>query len=259
MKTILTRFFALALLAPAVANCSSLPVGQPGEAAEKLAQKMIKAADYDKWQGTAAVTFVFRGDDRVFWDKKRKLIEVQFKKKTVQFSELTGKSLCLEGERRLLDECGELTQAAVKRFYNHTFWLNPVFHIQSPGAERALVVNPALSGVEGEKLLVSFKSGGSTPGDSYLFTADEEGKIADMRMWVSILTIKGMRAVFSDYRTTETGVRVAHHHKLSGLVSVDLSEVKMYAQYPEAGGADRFQGLLELTGGPGSESINRKK
>ena len=251
MKKILTRFFALLLLSLVVTACSSLPVGQAGEAAEKLAQKMIKAADYDKWQNTAAVAFVFRGDDRVFWDKKRKLIELQFKKKTVQFSELSGKSLCLEGERRLLDECGELTQAAVKRFYNHTFWLNPVFHIQSPGAERALVEN--------DKLLVSFKSGGSTPGDSYLFTADEEGKVADMRMWVSILTIKGMRAVFSDYRTTETGVRVAHHHKLSGLVSVDLSEVKMYTQYPEAGSADRFQGLLELAGGQGSESINRKK
>ena len=251
MKQILPRFFAAALLALVVADCSSLPVGQPGEAAEKLAQKMIKAADYDKWQNTAAVTFVFRGDDRVFWDKKRKLIEVQFKKNTVQFSEITGKSLCLEGERRLLDECGELTQAAVKRFYNHTFWLNPVFHIQSPGTERALVEN--------DKLLVSFKSGGSTPGDAYLFTADEEGKVADMRMWVSILTIKGMRAVFSDYRTTETGVRIAHHHKLSGIVSVDLSEVKMFAQYPEAGVADRFQGLLDLAGGTGSESLNRKK
>ena len=251
MRKILTRFFALAFIVLIVADCSSLPVGQPGEAAEKLAQKMIKAADYDKWQNTAAVTFLFRGDDRVFWDKKRKLIEVQFKNKTVQFSELSGKSICLEGERRLLDECGELTQAAVKRFYNHTFWLNPVFHIQSPGAERALVEN--------EKLLVSFKSGGSTPGDSYLFTADEEGKVADMRMWVSILTIKGMRAVFSDYRTTETGVRIAYHHKLSGIVSVDLSEVKMFAQYPESGTADRFQGLLEISGSPGSESLNRKK
>lgn len=251
MRKILTRFFALVFIVLILADCSSLPVGQPGEAAEKLAQKMIKAADYDKWQNTAAVTFVFRGDDRVFWDKKRKLVEVQFKKNTVQFSEVSGKSLCFEGERRLLDECGELTQAAVKRFYNHTFWLNPVFHIQSPGAERALVEN--------DKLLVSFKSGGSTPGDSYLFTADEEGKVADMRMWVSILTIKGMRAVFSDYRTTETGVRIAYHHKLSGIVSVDLSDIKMFAQYPESGMADRFQGLLEISGSPGSESLNRKK
>lgn len=251
MRKILTRFFALVFIVLILADCSSLPVGQPGEAAEKLAQKMIKAADYDKWQNTAAVTFVFRGDDRVFWDKKRKLVEVQFKKSTVQFSEVSGKSLCFEGERRLLDECGELTQAAVKRFYNHTFWLNPVFHIQSPGAERALVEN--------DKLLVSFKSGGSTPGDSYLFTADEEGKVADMRMWVSILTIKGMRAVFSDYRTTETGVRIAYHHKLSGIVSVDLSDIKMFAQYPESGMADRFQGLLEISGSPGSESLNRKK
>lgn len=212
---------------------------------------MLKAADYDKWQKTAAASFVFREKERVFWDKKRKLVELQFKDKTVQFSEVTGKSLCFEGERRLMDECAELTVSAVKKFYNNTYWLNPAFHIKSPGTERGLV--------EKEKLLVSYKSGGSTPGDAYLFTLDEEGKIAEMKMWVSILPIKGARAVFSDYQVTETGVRVAWKHKVASLANVNLSEVKMFAQYPEVGSADRFQGLLEMSGAPGSESLNRKK
>lgn len=244
VRLVIPLFAALAL------HCSSLPVGQPGAEAENLAERMLKAADYDKWQATAAVSFVFRDDEKIFWDKKRKLVEAEFKGKLVQFSEITGKSLCFEGERRLMDECPELTEKAVKRFYNNTFWLNPVFHIKAPGTERALV--------EKEKLLVSFKSGGSTPGDSYLFTLDNEGKVAEMAMWVSILRIKGTRAIFGDYRVTETGVRIAHHHKLYSLVSVDLSEVKMYAEYPQAG-KDRFQGLLELTGSASSESINRKK
>jgi hypothetical protein len=80
-----------------------------------------------------------------------------------------------------------------------------------------------------------------------------------MRMWVSILPIKGVRAVFSNYITSQTGVRVALNHEIASLASVNLSDLVMYAQYPEKGGIDRFQGLLELYSMPGSESLNRKK
>lgn len=234
-----------------IVACSSLPKGTPGPRAEELAQKMLAGADFEKWQATAAVSFTFRDGDKIFWDRKRKLTEVIVKKKLVQFSEVSGKSICFEGERRVTDDCAEMTQTAIKRFYNHTFWLNPAFHISSPGAERALVGD--------NQLLVSFKSGGSTPGDSYLFTLDEEGKVAEMRMWVSVLPIKGARAVFSNYVKSQTGVRVALNHEVASLASVNLSDLVMYAQYPEKGGADRFQGLLEMGGMPGSESINRKK
>lgn len=232
-------------------GCSSLPKGEPGEAAEKMTQRMLAAADFEKWKATSAVSFVFREDDRVFWDKKRKLVEVQFKKNLVQFSEVSGKSLCFEGERRILDECGELTAAAIKRFYNHTYWLNPAFHIDTPNAVRAIA--------ETDKLLVSFKSGGATPGDTYLFSVDNEGKLSEMRMWVSTLPIKGARATFTNYQTSATGVRIALDHKVASLASVNLSEVQMYATYPETGKADRFQGLLEIAGGASSESLNRKK
>jgi len=245
------RLFTLSLGGIFLSACSSLPKGTPGPRAEELAQKMLKAADYEKWQATAAVSFTFRGGDKIFWDRRRKLIEVAFKNKLVQFSEISGKSVCFENERRVLDDCADMTETAIKRFYNHTFWLNPAFHITAPGTERALV---------GEnQLLVTFKSGGATPGDSYLFTLDEEGKIAEMRMWVSILPIKGARAVFSNYVKSQTGVTVALNHEVASLASVNLSDLVMYAQYPEKGGVDRFQGLLDLSGVPGSESLNRKK
>lgn len=251
MATKLSLF--IPLIALAMLECSSLPKGEAGPQAEALAQKMLKAADYEKWLSVQAISFAFRVDDKIFWDKKRKLIEVQFDKKLIQFSELSGKSLCFEGERRLLDECGELTQKAIKRFYNHTFWINPAFHVTAPGTSRAIVND------DGEKLLVSYASGGATPGDSYLFNVDEEGKIANMRMWVSVLFVKGITAKFGEYKSIEPGIRLALTHKVGGVASVDLSDVKIYPNYPAAGETDRFQGLLEIAGGPGSESLNRKK
>lgn len=234
------RLVILSLGGISLSACSSLPKGIPGQRAEELAQKMLNAADYEKWQATAAVSFTFRGGDKIFWDRKRKLIEVVFKQKLVQFSEISGKSVCFEEDRRVTDDCAGMTEAAIKRFYNHTFWLNPAFHISAPGTERALV--------DENQLLVSFKSGGATPGDSYLFTLDEEGKIAEMRMWVSILPIKGVRAVFSNYVKSQTGVRVALNHEVASLASVNLSDLVMYSQYPEKGGVDRFQGLLDMGG-----------
>ncbi|MCX7633668.1 MAG: hypothetical protein N2Z22_10090 [Turneriella sp.] len=222
----------------------------PGPEAEKLAQKMLTAAGYSHWLKTAAASFTFRGEDKIFWDRKRRLVEVVFKGRLVQFSELSGKSVCFEGERRELDACAEWTAQAVKRFYNHTFWLNPALHIMSPGAER-LFVSP-------NQLLVTFTFGGSTPGDSYLFVTDNDGRIKEMQMWVSILPIKGVRATFANYITTQTGVTLALDHEVASLASVRLSDVVMYPEYPPHGVPDRFTALLEIPISPAGDSLNRK-
>ncbi len=233
-------FFALLLF---MYSCAQVPRGNPGTAAEELTQQMLKAAAYEKWQKeTAAVSFSFRGKHDIFWDKSRNLVEVKwsgwFDDYFVQFNKKTFASIVKVDGKVITDpkERKELTEKAYSHFINDTFWLNPAFHILSPGTKRSVVEN--------KKLLVTYSSGGVTPGDSYLYEVDEGYRIKNMKMWVSIIPFKGVTASFSDYKTTETGLPIAVSHSLM-IFSIDLKDLKTYAAYPQ--NEDRFAQLLKQT------------
>ncbi len=224
-------------------QCASVPTGEPGPLAEELAQHMLQATGYDNWiKNTAAVSFTFRNGDKIFWDKKRNLVEVVYTswgdEIKVQFSQLTYKALITEDGKTVTGKkFSEYLETANSRFINHTFWLNPLFHIHSPGTIRELV--------DGKSLLVRFSSGGVTPGDSYLFIPDEKYLVKEMKLWVKIVPFKGSTARFEDYITTETGVRIATSHPYL-ILNVRLENIKMYPTYPESPDGDRFQALLSL-------------
>ena len=65
-----------------------------------------------------------------------------------------------------------------------------------------------------EALLVTYTSGGSTPGDAYLWHFDTNGTPVRYQMWVNILPIGGLEASWSDWVTTSTGAQLPTFHKL---------------------------------------------
>lgn len=248
-------YFLLLLFASC--SCSSLPKGVEGPQAEAIAEKMLKAGTYDQWiNQTSAIEFVFREKDFIFWDKKRNLAEVSYTsgktKYTTKYNILSGRAVTYENDNRISNPeiLEKRRQEAIKKFVNNTFWLNPAYHLKSPGVK--------LSVVEEKKLLVTYTIGGVTPGDSYLFSIDDEGKITEMQMWVSILPIKGIKAKFSNYITTETGLVIAQNHELK-LANVHLQNIKSYKTYPPSGEADRFADLFSFgTGMHLNDSLNRR-
>lgn len=218
-------------------SCASIPSGVMGPKAEDLAQKLLSASKVENWhKNTQAVSFIFANGDFIFWDKNRDFVEVEWsswwKKYRVQYSRKTGKHLIWVNEKPINKEDPELLEKADRKFVNHTFWLNPLFHIYSPGAERYFV--------EPNHLFVKFSSGGKTPGDSYLFIPQSDFLLNEMKMWVKILPFKGVSAKFRDYITTETGVKIATSHPFL-FFNVRLREVKMYPKYPILSEKDRFE------------------
>ncbi len=222
--------------------CSSLPNGKQGPEAEALADKMIKSSGYEQWNNaSAAVFFDFSEREQIFWDVKRNLIEVTMDdgEVVVQLNRATWKAIVKVKGKQLSKgkEFDEHVSKANKQFVNDTYWLNPLWHIRSPGTKRYLV--------EKNRLRVTFASGGVTPGDSYVFTFDEKSnRMVKMEMWVSIIPIKGISATFENYKTFETGVPVAQDHKLS-FINLKLRKIKFWAEYPGTE-ADRFAELLKL-------------
>ena len=74
-------------------------------------------------------------------------------------------------------------------------------------------------------LLVTYISGGTTPGDSYLWHLDESGNPSSFQMWVSILPIKGLEASWQGWITTESGAKFPTFHKLLFL-GIEMGDVK---------------------------------
>ena len=76
-----------------------------------------------------------------------------------------------------------------------------------------------------DALLVTYTSGGSTPGDSYLWLLDNNGKPTAFKMWTSLLPIDGLEASWSDWTTTESGAQLPTFHKLM-VLGLEIDGVK---------------------------------
>jgi hypothetical protein len=89
-----------------------------------------------------------------------------------------------------------------------------------PGTRRGIVILE--DGSEG--LLVSYTSGGVTPGDHYLWILEASGLPKAWRMWVNIIPIGGLEFGWTDWTAPE-GPRIARNHPsaLFGVPIKDLS------------------------------------
>ena len=115
----------------------------------------------------------------------------------------------------------KLVHQALDYYNNDSFWLVAPYKVFDDGVERRLV--ELENGKEG--LLVTYKTGGSTPGDSYLWEFDDQGKPKSFKMWTSILPIDGLEASWSDWTTTESGAQLPTFHKLL-FIGLEIDHIK---------------------------------
>src|SRR3546814_17610832 len=93
------------------------------------------------------------------------------------------------------EQAQELTKKAIDYFNNDSFWLIAPYKVFDAGTERSLVT---LENGE-QALLVTYTSGGSTPGASYLWHLDANGKHTRFQMCVSILPFDGFKFLLNNW------------------------------------------------------------
>ncbi|MCB1308673.1 MAG: hypothetical protein KDK30_10855 [Leptospiraceae bacterium] len=230
------------------------PEAVSGPAAELLAERIEASVNMSAWrENTAAIEFVFLPrQNRHFRDLRRQLIEVRWGTEDhfkVQYNNRTGRFIAFKNDERLRDASAEdAYRQAVRLHTNDFFWLNPFATLRAPGAERKLAGERAL--------LLTFNSGGVTPGDNYLIITDGDGQPQRWQLWVSLWYVpNGIEFAFNEWTELSTGARVALKHP-GKLASIDLEVKSVYGDYPPIGEADRFQDLLDYerelaTGGSG--------
>ena len=115
----------------------------------------------------------------------------------------------------------KLISKALKYYNNDSFWVLAPYKVFDKGTERKLVKTAK----NNNALLVTYKSGGSTPGDSYLWLLDSDYKPKAFKMWTSLLPIDGIEASWSDWTTTESDAQIPSFHKLL-FFGLEITDIK---------------------------------
>ena len=199
-----------------------LPTGKTGAPADQLANKMLDALNHDAYEATNYIEWTFKNAHHYQWYKSEKYCNVlweEYKVKVVL--EDTSKSQTfihsfeVKGKQR-----EKLLKTAVDYFNNDSFWLVAPYKVFDPGVIRSVVQQDGK-----DALLVTYTSGGSTPGDSYLWILDNNFKPKSYKMWTSILPIDGFPSSWNDWITTESGAQLPTNHKLL-FFNISMGEVK---------------------------------
>ena len=128
----------------------------------------------------------------------------------LDFKNKYNSTVSIGGQNILGEEKELLINKALAYFNNDSFWLVAPYKLFDNGIERRLIKQK--NGPDA--LLVTYISGGNTPGDSYLWQLDEQGIPISFKLWVQIIPVHGISASWEQWITTESGVRLAGFHKL---------------------------------------------
>lgn len=212
------------------------------EKADVLARHMLEAVNDAAWSKTGAIKWTFPRGHEHLWDKRRGFARVRFDGHEVLINLSTQKGQASsEGKLITGPEADALVKQAWALWCNDAFWINPITKVFDPGTTRALVL-------EGDRpsLLVSYASGGVTPGDAYLWRLDEHNRPVSWRMWVSIIPIGGVEFSWKGWQqlSTQAWVSTAHQGPLSiDLNMKDVAAAKTLAELEP--GPDPFAALLK--------------
>lgn len=173
-----------------------LPEGEKGPEAEALADKMLEAMNYEAYQQIKTLSWTLAGRHHYVWDKQENTVTVRWEDVEVEFSPDTFDGSAIEKGKPLDgDELHDAIQTAWTYFANDSFWLVAPFKVRDPGTERRLVET-----ADGRALLVTYTSGGVTPGDSYLWLLDENFKPRAWKLWVKIIPIGGVEISWENWQ-----------------------------------------------------------
>ncbi|MDC1162177.1 hypothetical protein OAT18_01915 [Tenacibaculum sp.] len=221
---IVTALLILLLLFLVVFHYSSnedLPKGKTGTEADALAYKMLKAINNNAYKNTQFIEWSFRNKHFYKWNKTENIVEVSWDDTYVSLhtKEPIKSKVLINGVKKVSPDA---IQKAINYFNNDSFWLIAPHKVFEKGIIRSIV-----NFEDKAALLITYTTGGSTPGDSYLWILDETGLPIKFKMWVSIIPTGGMEATWSDWVTTETGALLPKSHKLS-IGTINLGPVKAF-------------------------------
>ena len=200
-----------------------IPQGEKGAKADELGYAILDAIHHKEFTEVKEIHFTFRGVNRYVWKVQQNAVDVFWDDYKVAYvTQYPQISFAWKGDKKLQGKELEdaITYAGIN-FNNDSFWLIAPHKIMDIGTERELIEEDGK-----KKLLVRYKSGGTTPGDVYLWEVDKNNKPVSFKMWVSIIPLDGIKAEWNDWIMTSGGFPIAGSRSIYG-IEIPVTDVKV--------------------------------
>jgi hypothetical protein len=228
MKKIL-KYLCIALLALMLfflgfylVKNENLPTGTANTEADQLALSMLSSLNKTAWDSTEVVSWTFRGNHNYIWNKSTNTVTATWGNYEVEFNTQTLKGTVKDGDFTLIgEEAKQLINKAKDNFNNDSFWLAAPYKVFDSGTKRSIITTK--DGRTG--LMITYTSGGTTPGDSYAWILDENYRPISVKMWVSIIPVGGIEFTWENYQTLKSGALIARDHKLFGSLNIEVTNI----------------------------------
>lgn len=203
-----------------------LPTGRSGAQADALATKMLTALNIEAYKNTRFLEWSFRNEANHFiWDKEMGVCTVKWDDYEValNLNKPSQSKVTKNGDLLKADDRQKIIEKALSYFNNDSFWLVAPYKVFDKGTERSIVEFEDSS----QGLLITYTSGGDTPGDSYLWILNENGFPNSYKMWVKVIPIAGIEASWDDWIVSESGAFLPKTHEF-GPITMEMGNVKGY-------------------------------
>lgn len=217
-----------------------LPAATAGPDGDALARKVEASINADAWKKLGTIRWTLGGKRHYLWDKSRGFVRTRIGDDEVllDLMKMDGRAFH-KGEEVSGAEKKQIVDKGYKMFCNDSFWMNPLVKLFDDGTSRAALT------VDGKPaLLISYSSGGVTPGDRYLWLLDDDGHPRAWRVFASVLkAVPGIEFSWDDW-TDLHGAKVATTHHVIGMKVQPVTDLEA-ADRPEQlePGPDPFAGL----------------
>ncbi|GAA4271758.1 hypothetical protein U6A24_14310 [Aquimarina gracilis] len=200
-----------------------LPQGTTGTEADNFALKIQEAVKHKSYLNTDYIQWSFRNKHHYLWNKKQGTAKVQWEDYIVHLDLNYPEKSYLENKNIKKEKKKELITTAFAYFNNDSFWVVAPHKLFDKGVTRQLITLEDTS----KGLLVTYSTGGTTPGDSYLWKVDENYVPKSYQMWVSIIPIGGIEATWNGWTSTESGAYLSQKHELLGF-GIPISNLRAW-------------------------------